>query len=111
MVREDESAGGQMISKMGPPECEICGLIADREDTVVEALVPRACGWTGGWHNRHYNSGRLGRFSRHLLYLSAAISPATSAALKMEVPATITFAPASREARAVATLIPPSTSM
>jgi hypothetical protein len=47
-------------------------------------------------------------FSR---YRSAAISPATSAALKMDVPATITFAPAAREARAVATLIPPSTSM
>ena len=23
--------------------------------TVVEALVPRACGFTGGWHNRLYN--------------------------------------------------------
>ena len=40
------------------------------------------------------------------MYLNAAISAATSFALKMDVPATITLAPASREARAVATLIP-----
>ena len=45
------------------------------------------------------------------VYLSAAISAATSFARKMDVPATMTFAPASRDARAVATLIPPSTSM
>jgi hypothetical protein len=25
----------------------------------VEALVPRACGETGGWHNRLYNGNRL----------------------------------------------------
>ena len=44
-------------------------------------------------------------------YLSAEISAATSMALKIDVPATMTLAPASREALAVATLIPPSTSM
>ena len=27
--------------------------------TVVEALVSRACGETGGWHNRLYNGNRL----------------------------------------------------